>query len=573
MSAFFNGQLLITPAVATAINDNALLNSNPSTPFVLALVGPCTKGQPNTALSFSGPTQAAAALGTGDLVDAIVRAFNPSQDVQGPATIIAIRVNPALQSSLSLVDVSAAPVVNLTSTDYGALTNGLMASVASGSVQGKMLSVGIAGGAQYVQDNVYQSAFTIQYSGGQTTATMSVSNSTVTLSAPAGTPVATIALSAFPTVAQLVANINTVAGFAASVISGSANSPALNGLDTVTNQDVKTAPYTATATLQAIVNWFNGGGQPLVTATRPASVGTLPANLGNTFLTGGTDGSTTNTQWSNAFTVLQGVDCQWVTPVSGSASIIAMAEAHVIYMSTTGRKERRAVCGMALSTSDATAIAESAIIGSDRVGLVHIGGYDFNAAGVLTLYAPYIVAAMVAGGFAGSSPGTPMTNKRLNLQGLERVILSPTGTDPLIQGGVIPVTQTATGIRVVQSISTWLTDTKFDKVELSCGAALDYVARQVRSALSPLKGQEATPGLVGLALSIVDTTLRLLAVPAPNGPGVIVGDANSPAYSGIQVNLNGDITACQFQCSPVIPNNYVLATIYAVPYQGSASAS
>jgi hypothetical protein len=49
------------------------------------------------------------------------------------------------------------------------------------------------------------------------------------------------------------------------------------------------------------------------------------------------------------------------------------------------------------------AIAAAKAINSDRTAYVHLGFYDYDANGALTLYPPYIAAAMVAGAFAGST--------------------------------------------------------------------------------------------------------------------------------------------------------------------------
>jgi hypothetical protein len=572
MPVFFNGQEIITPAVNTAVDDSAMLNPNQNVGDTLALVGPCTQGAPNIPLSFGSAPDALAALGSGDLVDAITRAFDPSSDVAGPATIIAVRVNPAVQSSLVLKDASNASVITLTSTGYGQYTNQIKAKVEAASVQGLKLTTEL-GTTYYSQDNIYRAPFSIQYSGGQASATMSVNNSTVTLSAPAGTPVATIPLATYPTVQQLVDYINTVSGFSASVLSGLGASATVNALDNLTNQDVKTALFSATATLQAVVDYLNGLAEGFVNAVRTAGAGTLPAILPFTYLSGGSDGTITNTNWANAFQVLQTQDVQWITPCTGSQSIVAMADAHVVYCSTALHSRRRCIAGEALGTTDAQAISDAANLNSARTSLVHIGGYDYNAAGVVTLYAPFIVAAMIAGGFAGVSPGTPTTNKSLKLLGLERLLCVPTDTDPLIVGGVLCVAKTKTGYRVVQSITTWLTDSKFDKVEQSTGAALDYGITAVEDAIAVVKGTVNGPGSLGQAVSIADTTLRGLSVPAPNGPGVFVGDANNPPFKNVTASVSGDVIAVRFQASPGIPANYVNITVYAVPYSGTLAAT
>jgi hypothetical protein len=253
----------------------------------------------------------------------------------------------------------------------------------------------------------------------------------------------------------------------------------------------------------------------------------------------------------------------------------AMADAHVQYMSTTGRKERRAICGTPLGTSDATALTYAKALNSNRTSLVHLGHYATDLTGTLDgsiLWTPYITAAAVAGAFSAVSPGTPLTNKSFNFTALERNLQDPADTDPLLQGGVMPFEDTPNGIKCTQSITTWLTDDKYDKCEQSVGFACDYVSRTVRDALDPIRGGKNGPLQLGSAVSITESALRALAVAEPNGPGVLVGDSSSPAYQNITATLVEDYIAVQFQCSPVLPDNYIGITIFAQPYSGSASA-
>ena len=88
--------------------------------------------------------------------------------------------------------------------------------------------------------------------------------------------------------------------------------------------------------------------------------------------------------------------------------------------------------------------------------------------------------------------------------------------------------------------------------------------------LGVFRGEVAV--VLSRAASIAETTLRELAREEPQGPGVIVGNAQSPAYRNIKASLEGDVLRVDFECSPVIPVNYVLATIYAVPFSGTATA-
>jgi len=571
MTVFFNGKLITSPGTFSKVDDSALLNQNLSTGNVVCVIGSSKGGKPNTGLSFGNPDDAKAALLDGELLTAVQNAFNPSNETDGPSQVVAIRVNPAVQAALTLKDAGTNNVINLVSTDYGQYTNQIQVTVAAGSLTGLKVTTQL-GNQFYTQDNLARTPFSIQYSGGQATASMTISDTQLVLFAPNATPVATALFSSYPTVAQLVDYINTIAGFTATVLDGNDDLPTASALDHVTAVDVKTALYTVHADLQAVIDWFNGQAEPLVNATRVANAASPPDVLATTFLAGGSDGVVTNTQWSNAFTTLQGLDVQWVNPVSGDPSITAMADAHVQFMSTVGKKERRAICGTVVGTTDADAIAAAKALNSDRTSLVHIGYYNYNAAGALTLYPPYLTASLIAGAFAGVSPGTALTNKALAVRGFERYLKNPIDTDSLLQGGVMPVEQADKGFIVTQSISTWLVNTKFDKREQSCGAAADYTARSLRTALDPFRGSKSDPNLLARAMSATQTTCTKLAVPDPNGPGVLVGDADNPPFKNIRASIAGDVLSVQVEASIVIPNNYILITIAAVPFSGSVSA-
>jgi hypothetical protein len=570
MAVFFNGRLLISPTTASVVDDSAMNNRGLSVGNIVALLGRSEGGQPNTALRFGSPSEAVAMLRSGELLDAVLKAFDPSSETGGPATVVALRVNPAVQASLMLKDGSAANVIQVKSTDYGLYTNQIKVKVEAATTKGRKLTTQL-GNSYYSEDNIFRDALQIQYTGGQASGVIDVTGTTFVLEAPTGTTIATIDLNSYPTIQQLVDRINAETGWVASVLDGNGAKPALNGLDYLTNQDVKTAAYSVAANLQACVDWFNGSSEGYLTATRQAGVGAVPTALAFTYLSGGSDGTVTNTEWSNAYTVLQGEDVQWVVPISSDSAIHAMNDAHCAYMSNVARMERRGIVGSALATADSAAITAAKALNSDRTSLCHIGYYDFNADGTLTLYAPYMMAALLAGAFSGVNPGTPLTNRSLKVRGLERKLRNPTDTDLLIQGGVLCVEETLRGYRVVQSITTWLNDDKYNRVEVSVGVACDFVARNVRNALDVLRGQKANPQTIGQAISITESTLIELARPEPVGPGVLAGDAENPPYRNITAEIDGDVLRVQFECSPVLPVNYVLVTIFAVPYSGSAS--
>ncbi|WP_431860134.1 hypothetical protein [Azospirillum sp.] len=566
---FFNGRLWTTPATMSVIDDSAMAPKGLTVGNLVAYIGKAAGGRPNAILKFGSPAEAVAVLKSGELLAAVVKAFDPSPETNAPSTVIAIRVGQATQAALTLKDAGNAAVINLVSDDYGLGANQIKVKVESGSVKGKKLST-MVGNGYFSQDNIARDAFTVRYTGAGAAASITVTTAAVTLSVD-GTDTA-LDLTSFPTVGELVDRINAVAGFTASAVVGSEEAPSLAGLDFVTAQDVKAAAFTVTANLQAIVDWLNGVGEGYVSATRATGAGSLPANIDWTYLSGAVDPTPTVGDWTDAFTTLQKADVQWVVPLTSNAAMHAAADAHCAYMSNIARQERRCLVGAATGTGIAGAPALAKALNSDRTSLVVQGYYDYDAKGKLVLLPPYMTAAVIAAAFAGSNPGTPLTNKALKLRGLEFNPRNPTDTDDLIMAGVLCLEETPQGFKVVRSISTWLINDNYNRVEVSTGVAADFVVRNVRQALDILRGQKGTPRVLARAVSIAETTLRELARPEPQGPGVIVGDAKSPAYRNITATLEGDVLRVDYECSPVIPVNFIPNSVYLVPYSGSASA-
>ncbi len=582
MSYFFNGREWITPATMSAVNDSAMAPQSASAGNVACFLGESVGGEPGVVLSFGSPQEAQAALISGELLTAAMKAFSASDETGGPAQVDVVRVNPATQSSLNLLDNTSDVCIVVKSADWGSYTAQIKLTVEEAS-GGLGYSATVAyGSASYSADNLTANPFDVQYTGAQTEATMSITPTTMTLTA-GGTTVATIALKTYPTVGQLVDFINSLPGFEADVNGGAKNAPTVNGLDAMTAVSLigegSGDPVPVYANNQQLMNWLNSVAplsQPLLTAEyAPTYDGEPIQYIPFTYLAGGSDGNTTNEDYDSALTVLQTSDVQWITPLSSDPAVWAMVDAHVQYMSNVGAMERRAIVGPDIGTTDAEAIAFAFNLNSDRTSLVHLGYYGYDLTGQLTglqLYPPYQTAAALSGAFSGVSPGTALTNKAMSFSGLERLLNVPTDTDALINGGVIPLAKQKTGYMVIQSISTWLVNQNYDKVEQSVGWALDYTCRTTREILDPIRGQKITPILLGRAVTLTETNLKALAVPDPQGPGVLAGDADNPPYQNITASAVGTAVAVSFQCSPVLPANYVSVTVYAVPFSGTASA-
>jgi hypothetical protein len=570
MSLFFNGRLHISPATMTRVDDTRMFNANPAVGNVLAVVGTADGGQPKTALRFGAASEAAAVLRGGELLEAVSRAFGGTLETPGPSTIIAVRVQPATRSTLALANAASQTVITLTSRLWGTVANRIRVAIANGTTRGKRLTVKLDT-VTVDADNVGRRLLSVRYTGAQASATVTITATGLTLAAPTGSALPEIPFADAPTIAELAERISLTAGWTASPLDGHGDRSSAE-LDFLAGVDAKDVDVIGAGDLEAIVEWFNGPGQDMVSAAKAAGAGTVPVNIPGSYLTGATTPAATTQDWGDAFTALQQVDAQWLVPASGDPAIHAMAAAHAKFASDILGKERRAIVGTPLGTTDAAALEAARNIGSDRVSLTHLGGFDFDTAGRLKLYGPWIVAAMIGGGFAGVNPGTPMTNKALALRGLERRLRNPTDTDQLLQGGVMPVEDTPTGYRVVQSVTTWLTNRNYNRREASVGAAVDFIARSLREAVAPIIGKKNGPAAMVEAQARASSTLDLLAVPEPQGIGVIVGDRQNPAWRNLRIEADGDVLRIEVECQPVIGVNYIPISIFAVPYRGAMAA-
>lgn len=577
MSVFFNGRLLVTPTVESAIYDYGMATAYPGRASnVLCILGTAEGGIPKKAQYFDSPVIARRVLRSGPGLKAIELAFNPSSESGSPGRIAFMRVEEAVQAGMVLKDGSGNDVIELQSANYGAFTNGTKVTIESGSQVGKRVTIQLDQ-MYYTHDNLSRVPFSVRYSGAETTATVAVDATKVTLAAPAntGTPVELL-FANYRNVRELCDAINAQPGFSA--VAMMPTTPVQGTLDGLTATSCKSTDVDIHADLQAIIDWFNTGGRELAIATRADGALAVPANIAGTYMTGGSNGPAPVTDdWQDCFDALQAEDVQWVVPLSSNEAIWLMTDAHCQFMSGPGKSERRAFVGddvVSGSLDDAVSDQKdkAMALNSDRTALCFPPIMLYEDDDTLQTYPAYYLAAMVAGGFAAMNFGNTMTNKTLKIAGLDPLVANPYDSDSLINGGVCVARKTRRGYIVSKAVSTWMSNANYNRVEISTGVALDYVARTVREALEIFVGRKASPITLHEAITTTDSALRELARPEPVGVGVIVGDEQSPAYRGITAEIQGDILRVWFECSPVIPINYVLIGIYAKAYSGTATA-
>lgn len=570
MSVFFNGRLLTTPTIETVVNDGGLNPQSATVGNSLALLGLSQGGVPKTPTIIRNIAHARQVLRGGELLWAVEKAFSPSADTNAPGTIYAVRVNPATQATRTLQGGSPlADVITVKSTDYGAHTNGVKIKIEAASVKG--LKVTTQQNNQfYTKDNLARDAFTLRYVGTEITGTVTVTESTVILKAGASTT--TILLADFPTVQQLMERLSVEPNWTVTINPGAETTLALRGLDGLTDADAKTANLIVTANLQVVIDWINSAAEDLVTAERVSGALNPPATTDFVYLSGGSDGVSTNSDWSDCFDVLQTEDVQWLAPLSETPAIWSMADSHCHFMSNIGKKERRCFVGPGTGLSLEQAASDASSLNSDRTSYVYPAFYDYSAYGQLLLMPAYQLAAMCAAAFAGMIPGEPLTNKSMKVKGLEVPIAAPSDTDYLIRNGVFSIYQNSRGgFRVAKSISTWRTSNNFNRVEVSTGVALDYVVRSVRERLELFVGNKGNQVALQAIIEETVSVLTMLTTQEPYGLGLLAGNDDNPSFRNLSADLVDDSIRVEFECSPVVPINYILVSIYANAYSANIS--
>lgn len=472
---YFNGQTVIRPQVRVAVDDSGLTPTVLGAANVLMMFGPSAGGQPNTVLSFSSPADAAKVLRSGELLTAMQAAWNPSPELPGAGVIKCVRVNPAVQGSITLKDAVPTNLMTLTSKDWGVYVNSIQVKVEAGSVSGKKITI------QLASDNV----------------------------------------------TEVFDNLGTVA-----------------------------------AAVAAINNATSGSS--LVTAALVLE-GTL-ATAAFASLTGGSDGTITNTQWSNAFALIAGVNVADVyCPVTGDASVHALLEAQNVIVSNA-KYPGLVVAGNVQGETTSVAVArQSAYASDDRMILCLFGIKQYDANGNVVIVDAYkSFAPQMAGLICGLPIQRPPTFKVLSGLGLE-YDLSQSDLDLCEQSGVCVMENVPNrGLRIVHGQTTWTADLNPGHREISVRRIANDISISLKQNLEAFVGEAGTTYTIAAIKAKVVGLLTEMQNAGLITAGVDSNGVAQPAFQEPVVSFNSATGICSVdvQCNPVTPVNFVLVTTH-----------
>jgi hypothetical protein len=338
----------------------------------------------------------------------------------------------------------------------------------------------------------------------------------------------------------------------------------VSNLDKVTSVPAGTGALAAglTAILEAIAEALNGG-SAYVTAQ---VLGTqAPANTPNPIaLGGGIEGTTMFSHWQAALDLLRDFRINTLVVLTDSPAIHAATVSHCNYMGGPGRSERDCLLGAPSGTTLNDAKSASLALNTRHARLYIQDVKRFNTLGAVEQMEPPFTACVAAGMQAGSSVGTSLTFKYLNI--LETIedssyTIKDDGHE-LIQAGLAMIEKVPNkGFRWLRNVTTHLIDNNLAYIEASVNEAVNYAVYNFRQSLEVMIGKKGFAGTVTATVSISVGVL-----------GQLINVGAITNWQNLTVELNNDVMTIDVEIAPVIPVNFIKTTVHLVSSSFSAGA-
>ncbi|GHU24785.1 hypothetical protein FACS1894164_12250 [Spirochaetia bacterium] len=226
------------------------------------ILGKSTGGKPQTLRVYSTLAEAIDDLTDGELLEGVAHAFYPGGGYS-PQSVRAMRVNPGTQSELQLLS-GGSPVMILKSWDWGSHTNQLKMRL-SAEQGGTFRADFMFRGVSETISNIGVRAFSLEYTGLGTTATLTIDGEQATFTSNVGGESFSVAFADFPTVGELVNRLNDSSVLLAS-FTGTDEAMPSTELDAVTDVSIIGSPPTSVENTKSITLAYTGIGIA-VTAT------------------------------------------------------------------------------------------------------------------------------------------------------------------------------------------------------------------------------------------------------------------------------------------------------------------
>jgi hypothetical protein len=520
----------------------------------IVILGDSELGEPNKLLVFDSANDARAALSAGDGLEGVIQAFAPGNDLV-PQQVGFMRVNPGTQSERTLQKTSS-DRYKVKSFSYGVPMNQVRLKFSAGTIVGSHKIETEYKGNALESDNIERKSLSIQYTGTGSAAVVNIDATTLTTTVtggPGGEDLS-IVLADYPTISELVELINNNAVYDAVVLTDQPTQKSTE-IDFVTTGDIFTTPLTLKSDYQAVFEALGANGL-LSDISKLGTTRNVPDyDADFVYLSGGTSGAYTTTEFTTSLEVLEEEDVQLMATTTTEESVHILIKNHCVVMnSVDGRRERQFYVGGALGEDVASVKARALTLNSSFGSLCSPGYYQFNDDGVETLYSPAFLACKQVGMVSALALNNPTTSKTMNVLRWEKDYKRSEKND-LIKGGVLICGKDTDGLFItIRSLTTYQ-GSLLQKNEASIMRETLYQAADLRRRMSALIG---SPNTGNDQLATVDAIFER-AIQDWKGLGIIVAN-NGQLYSGYTRRIVGDQLVIEYNTWNTAPTNFVFIT-------------
>jgi len=482
------------------------------------------------------------------------------ENLAKPSQCYFVRVNPATQAIATLVDASSDEIIKLSSTRYGVLANQISRKIEAGTNKGKKVTVKFKGSTLVAKDDIAQEYMELLYSGGGSPATVSINSVGLTTSCTgATTDDLSLAFADYPKLGDLVNYIHQQANYTCT-LTGKEDAATAN-FDAVADVDMTTTAA-LDANVQALIDFFNdeSGGEIKAELVTGADRDPITNDSNFVFLTGGSEGTTSNNHWAATLELLEKFKINHILVASGDSAIHAMVDTHIIEQSSIeNRNNRSAGAGAGSSTSTKAArIAEMKALNSPRLEYwcTPFYRYDIVNGNVKKEFEPFYLSALGAGIRFGNHQTTTATFRALNILGIKEEYTRQDKKDYIAAGGSI-LERNERGICVVHNVSTY----QGSNLILNLPPALrtaDYITLDIQAKLTAMLNS-LTKAPNSLVIKSIQNYIITNLLPGYVNDGLLMSDPNTgaPAFSDVEFSLSGDRFDVSFTGIVAVPLHFI----------------
>lgn len=377
-----------------------------------------------------------------------------------------------------------------------------------------------------------------------------------------------VSLGVYRTISRLVDYLNGLGGMTATALSGDSATFLTANLDGASSVSIIGTAAEFTRDLQDFVDVLNAG-SGLVSAARATGATAVPDDTGGAlYLLGGTEGTTTISEWAEAFRLLRGRRVNTIVPLTRDPAVHALLATHLVERAGALRSEANGYIGIGTSggagETRANLTAQIRTLATRHLSAIAQECQRFDPdTGEETWFAPHFFAAIAAGMQAGSAIAEPLTRKVPFVNDIRQdPSWNPVddAEDLIERGLMMAVKDDDAGIYWIRSVTTYLDDNPIFS-EMSSNESANAAVYQLRTRLDRRTGGRGLASSVGAIRSLAAAQLDALVEAE-----IIV------SWRGLQVEQIGDVFPVSVEIAPVEPINFIPITVHLVRTSSRAAA-